>query len=164
MNLSQWEEKYKPIKNAINTNSSWDGTMFETFGDEVNAVIAEDPAKVWTLIEADDEEMIISNGFHRVNRMGYFITEVAHTGPDITIMADSPTDDITIEEAYEAFKTLGVSLDEIDEVDEDIIEALENDFNHSGYRLIAAINLYKKGIEAMIENDAVLAGVAALKP
>lgn len=70
-------EKYKPIKNHIDTNASFDGDMFETFGEEVEYVRTyPDQKKVWTLIEADGKQYI-SAGYHHVNRLGYFITEIA---------------------------------------------------------------------------------------
>ena len=36
----EWEEKYKPIQNHIDTNASYSGAMFETFGEEVEYVRA----------------------------------------------------------------------------------------------------------------------------
>ena len=51
--------------------------MFETFGEEVEYIRAyHDQKKVWTLLEADGKQYI-SAGYHRVNRLGYFITEIA---------------------------------------------------------------------------------------
>ena len=73
-----WIEKYRPIKNAIDQNSSFDGTMFETMGEELVFVRAQDPHKVWTLVDGEGHQ-IISAGFHFVNREGYFITEVPWT-------------------------------------------------------------------------------------
>lgn len=53
------------------------GAMFETFGEEVEYIRAyHDQKKVWTLLEADGKQYI-SAGYHRVNRLGYFITEIA---------------------------------------------------------------------------------------
>lgn len=70
-------EKYKPIKNHLDDNASFGGTMFETFGDEVQHVVKianETPKKVWTFI-TDEGDFIVS-GYHLVNRNGYFITEI----------------------------------------------------------------------------------------
>lgn len=73
-----WEKKFKPIKNMIDTNASGDGCMFETFGKELEYVqhvnnVA--PATVWTLADCDGS-LRITNGYHFVNRIGYFITEI----------------------------------------------------------------------------------------
>lgn len=70
-------EKYKPIKNHLDDNASFGGTMFETFGAEVQHVVKianETPKKVWTFI-TEEGDFIVS-GYHLVNRNGYFITEI----------------------------------------------------------------------------------------
>ena len=73
----EWEEKYKPIQNHIDTNASYSGAMFETFGEELEYIRAyPDQKNVWTLLEADGKHYI-SAGYHIVNRFGYFITEIA---------------------------------------------------------------------------------------
>lgn len=68
-----WIEKYRPIKNTIDTNANMDGTMFETFGPELDFVRAQDPHKIWTLLDADNHQ-VIAAGYHFVDRVGYFIT------------------------------------------------------------------------------------------
>jgi hypothetical protein len=73
-----WEKRFKPIKNMIDANASGDGTMFETYGKEeeyVRHVNSLAPATVWTLVDCDGG-LRITNGYHFVNRIGYFITEV----------------------------------------------------------------------------------------
>jgi hypothetical protein len=72
MTFEEWEEKYQPIKNPIDSNASFDGMMFETYGEEFEAVKAADPAFVWTWLD-DGEFSTITNGLEMVNRMGYFI-------------------------------------------------------------------------------------------
>lgn len=73
----EWEEKYQPIKNHIDTNASYSGAMFETYGEELEFIRSyPDQKKVWTLLEADGKQYI-SAGYHHVNRLGYFITEIA---------------------------------------------------------------------------------------
>lgn len=75
----EWEEKYKPIKNHFEgRNGSYSDTMFETFGEEVEYVWAQDVHHVWTLIEGDEGQYIAA-GRHHINRLGYFITEIAWT-------------------------------------------------------------------------------------
>lgn len=63
--------------NPLNVNAPFDvgagGTMFETFGVELNYVIAQPRNRIWTLIDGDGGLCIIS-GFHLVNRLGYFIS------------------------------------------------------------------------------------------
>jgi hypothetical protein len=75
-------DKYKPIKNHIDANAAEDGCMFETFGLELEFVKQADPSKVWTLVEDDEGFLVIVNGYHHVNRMGYLITEVPFVDTD----------------------------------------------------------------------------------
>ena len=76
MDFDEWVDTYKPIPNNIVEDSSFDGTMFETYGDEVAFVKKADPAYIWMYGDGDDGGTYIWNGWHIVNRIGYFITEV----------------------------------------------------------------------------------------
>ena len=74
---ADFDERYTVIKNHIDPNSASEGTMFETYGEEesyVKQVAQQKPNNVWTIVEGDDGMWII-NGFHFVNRFGYYITE-----------------------------------------------------------------------------------------
>lgn len=73
MKYTEWEEKYKPVKNHL---SEYENLMFETYGDEVEYVKSVDPLRVWTLLDGEGVHGIYS-GLHWVNRLGYYITEVA---------------------------------------------------------------------------------------
>lgn len=74
----QWVREYQPIKVEELfpgvRGSSFDGTMFETHGDQKDYVASEVEERIWTLISVDDELWIVS-GWHFVNRMGYFVTK-----------------------------------------------------------------------------------------
>jgi hypothetical protein len=76
MDFDEWCATYKPIQNHIDTNSSFDGAMFETYGDEVAFVKEQDGSYIWTYGDGDDGGSYVWNGWHFVNRIGYFITEV----------------------------------------------------------------------------------------
>jgi len=100
MDTNAWEEKYKPISNHLDKNASWDGIMFETYGEELEFVLAQKPELVWTYCdpvdEDDDDENstpIIMSGYHLTNRIGYFITSVPHTGEPIVIKLESDNDE-----------------------------------------------------------------------
>lgn len=87
MTYDQWIKTYKPVQNDIVEHAGMDGTMFETYGDEVKHVWeARDKNLVWTLCDEDGQTYIIS-GFWRINRLGYFITELPFKGEygDITV-------------------------------------------------------------------------------
>lgn len=76
MEYDEWYDTYKPIKNTIGQpDDIWLNIIFETFGAEQEFVmdnIANNT--VWTMVDGDDGVWII-NGFHFVNRIGYFVTE-----------------------------------------------------------------------------------------
>lgn len=82
MTMEEWEATYKPIYNHIDKNASFQnesgkGIMFETYGSEVEYVRTyPNPLCVWTYGDGDDGGSYIWNGYHYINRQGYFITEV----------------------------------------------------------------------------------------
>ena len=84
IDFDEWCATYKPIPNNIVEDSSFDGTMFETYGAEYEFVKKADPAYIWMYGDGDDGGTYIWNGWHIVNRIGYFITEVP-CPPDTTI-------------------------------------------------------------------------------
>lgn len=94
LTFDEWEEKYKPMQNPLDSNASYNGCMLETYGDEVTHVLKyangsdEDQRRVWTLY--DDGETI-SSGYHLVNRLGYFITEVP-CGENETVDVSDPSE------------------------------------------------------------------------
>lgn len=76
--VEQWEETYRPVINIPDESASWGGLMFETYGDDLAMVLTvaeKEPHRVWTWVDSDDGSYII-NGFHIVNRIGYFITDM----------------------------------------------------------------------------------------
>jgi hypothetical protein len=96
LTVSEFEEQFKPIANHIEPNAPWNGVMYETFGDElshVRAIAQESPAKVWTVLDSDGEESLVS-GYHHVNRMGYIVTEIpAIPGYSYDVADESAPDD-----------------------------------------------------------------------
>jgi hypothetical protein len=84
LDYDDWVATYKPINNNIDTNASFDGMMFETYGHEVEFVKKADPAHIWMYGDGDDGGSFIWSGWGFVNRLGYFITEVP-CPPDTTI-------------------------------------------------------------------------------
>jgi len=75
MTEDEWCDFYKPKTNHIDDNASWSGTMFETYGEEVDFVISTPENFVWTLVEVDGKGIVV-NGYSYVNRLGYFVCEV----------------------------------------------------------------------------------------
>jgi len=76
---SAWEDKFKPIKNHFREDP--DEQMFETYGDEFDFVQKADNRHIWTWIEGDMSDLIVA-GYHYVNRLGYYITEIPWENED----------------------------------------------------------------------------------
>ena len=85
MTFEEWLDKYKPVNNHLVKNASFqdengNGIMFETYDIELGYVLgvaSSEPNKVWTYVDGDDGTYV-TNGYHLVNRIGYFITEVPY--------------------------------------------------------------------------------------
>jgi hypothetical protein len=82
--LDAWEAKYQPLKNHLNDDGFWENDKFETYGKEldfvVDVILNGDPRHVWTLVEGDDGNLYIVNGYHLVNRVNYFVTNLPFEG------------------------------------------------------------------------------------
>ena len=78
-----WEDWYKPINNTI-ADSNGESIIFETFGDEYEFVKNAPFNKVWTWVDGEGGTYILA-GWHFVNRIGYFVTEVEWTDAHIEI-------------------------------------------------------------------------------
>lgn len=78
--LEAWEQKYRPMKNHIIDDGFWENDKFETYGAELEFVRAQDPRNIWTLVDGDDGNLYIVDGYHLVNRINYFVTEVPYEG------------------------------------------------------------------------------------
>jgi len=90
----EWFDTYKPIKNNIDMDSSFDGHMFETYGEEVEFVKAQDQNRIWMYGDGDDGGTYIWSGWGFVNRIGYFVTEVP-CPDDVTIQIQVGEPDLT---------------------------------------------------------------------
>lgn len=109
MTIEQWESKYKPIVNP-NAEDECSADRFETHGEDLEFVLNvanRTPKKVWTL-EDIGGQLIICAGYHLVNRMNYFITEVEwedenlevqYCDEDVCCDEDADIDESTIQKA-----------------------------------------------------------------
>ena len=73
--LYDWCAKYEPMDNHITKNGD---DKFETYGEElefVRSIHFTEHSRVWTLIEGDSGNLWITNGYHFVNRLNYFVTK-----------------------------------------------------------------------------------------
>jgi hypothetical protein len=89
-----WTKTFKPIINPVRlVDADEDGYIgpfdfivreFETYGPELQVVESlVDLNRVWTQIQVDDCEYVVS-GYHRVNRLYHFITEVPYNSAENT--------------------------------------------------------------------------------
>jgi hypothetical protein len=72
----EFEEQFKPIKNHLVPDQNQQ--MFETYGEEVEFVISQiTDNRVWTYSDGDMCSFV-SNGYHYINRIGYYVCEVPY--------------------------------------------------------------------------------------
>lgn len=87
MTYEEFLDKFKPIKNHLQEDTSFDGIMFETYGEELEFVTAQPHQKIWTILEGegetDETEFYIAEGYHFVNRWGYIVTEVGREDDNV---------------------------------------------------------------------------------
>ena len=75
----EWVEKYKP-----KLNEDGDPHMYETYSPYIDAIMDIPDTYIWTWVDGGDYSGY-SAGFHRVNRMGYFVTEVPWESEDVYV-------------------------------------------------------------------------------
>lgn len=72
----EFDELYSLIDNPLDDNASFDGKMFETYGEEIFYVLAMvKDNRVITILEGDDDATYYASGYHLFNRLGYLITQ-----------------------------------------------------------------------------------------
>ena len=77
--MEEWETAFRPVTNHLDDNASFqneddEGIMFETFGEELDFVLAQEPSYVWTYHHGENNSTYITNGIGFINRLGYFVT------------------------------------------------------------------------------------------
>ena len=84
MTFEEADEQFKFMVNNYDDNASFEGLMFETYGDEVEYVKTKTENRIWMYGQGDDGGLYIWSGWGFVNRIGYFISE--QPVPDNTII------------------------------------------------------------------------------
>jgi hypothetical protein len=88
----QWYDTYKPVTNPTGDSGYFvddDCLVFDwTVPADLAAIEAAGPMHVWTYMDDDDGEPCIMPGMHRINRIGYMITEVPHDDKNINVVFD----------------------------------------------------------------------------
>jgi hypothetical protein len=75
LTFEEADEQFRFIPNNYDEYSSFDGLMFETYGDEVEFVKSQSPDKIWMYGQGDDGGLYIWSGWGFVNRIGYFVSQ-----------------------------------------------------------------------------------------
>lgn len=73
LDWNEFHEKFRPMVNKFGKDP--DNFLFETYGDELDFVLAQDEKHVWTYLDVDFGSVVV-NGFHYINRIGYYISEL----------------------------------------------------------------------------------------
>jgi hypothetical protein len=78
-----FDNLYELESNVFAPDAAWEGHWFETYGREVEFVANQDPRRVWTLVDAEDQLWIVA-GRHFVNRVGYLLSKTPWRDPNET--------------------------------------------------------------------------------
>jgi hypothetical protein len=72
-------EYFRPFRHPSTKFNVWGELGLETFGEDLQLAYDYDENYVWTVVESgEDSDLWIVPGFHRVNRICFLLTEVAH--------------------------------------------------------------------------------------
>ena len=137
MTEDEWLETYKPKTNHLDSNASWNGTMFETYGEEIDFIKSTPDNFVWTLLDVDGS-LIVSSGQSWVNRLGYFVCEVPWNDNEFheIVIDDYERDDmLTKDEMLDMYTVKGFAMGwAIVERKEDSVRGTLDFDNHNGVR------------------------------
>lgn len=136
MQRDEWAAKYKPQEFSFGSDSGFhenleeNGVAFTRIGKrqpEFGEVVKADPNKVWTELEVDGLSYIVS-GYHVVNSVGYFITEVPFE-PDASIEVTvwGPDDEIELQQNNLYHSINGLEGEISPTLKEKLLEGLRND-------------------------------------
>lgn len=126
LTFEEWFERFQPIKNHLDSNASHDGYMFETYDAElafVHSVRADAPQMVWTITSSGDYSTL-GDGYHYVDREGYFICTVpVPEGESFEIVLHEPDEedlqlDADGQRFFDAVVEAGVTIDLVEDLTE----------------------------------------------
>lgn len=83
LTYEEWVERFKPIQIHDENDDSYNGCLCDPWNGTDRALVDKmvGTNTVWTLIEEDGIRSIIE-GWHYVNREGYFVTEIPYSGSE----------------------------------------------------------------------------------
>lgn len=87
----QFDACFPLLTNHLDSNASFGGCMFETYGAELEFVRRQNPDCIWTYMDDDNGRLCLSSGYHLVNRIGYLISTVPfEAGHDYFVPLEEP--------------------------------------------------------------------------
>ena len=92
ISVEEWESRYKPIRNVLDPNASWDGIMYETYGDDFNLVVKYPNEQIWTYCDGNDGTYLYA-GLYLADRIGYFICEEKWGDENIQVLVSLDEDE-----------------------------------------------------------------------
>ena len=88
-----WEHKWRPFLNPFDSDADWGGAVFESHGEQLQKVEAQDPRRIWTLIRVGRCGESLVPGFYPGNALGFLITKKKRSkteeAPTIIITPDN---------------------------------------------------------------------------
>lgn len=109
--FDEWWDKYKPVDNHFEND---DSQLYETYGQDIDYVSKTIPNEnIWTLIDGDHDTQWILPGFHIVNRIGFYVTEVPWEDVNIEVDCNEslyPAEALEVVTDY--LDTVGIKLTE----------------------------------------------------
>ncbi len=85
----EFAARYPLHVNHISPDAAYDGCMFETYGAELAFVQSQPAEYVWTIVDDDEGNLVVVNGPHFVNRLGYLVSTVPAPLDATIIVADN---------------------------------------------------------------------------
>lgn len=72
-------EYFRPFRHQSAQFDIWGGHGLETFGEDLQLAFDYDENHVWTVVDGEaGSDQWITPGFHRINRICFLLTEIAH--------------------------------------------------------------------------------------
>jgi hypothetical protein len=81
--FDEWENKYTALKNPkSDDDEGLSAIMFETYGEELEAVRSHESNKIWTVRDTE-YGLLLTAGFGLVDRFGYILSEQSYEEADL---------------------------------------------------------------------------------
>ena len=83
ISFDEWAEIYEPVPNIFSPHAGFEGTMFETHGEEWEFIKHTPANRVWTYISENGDWIVPGRRF--ANRIGYFVTSEGHNDAGVAV-------------------------------------------------------------------------------